>query len=561
MHHFEDYFSEANIIKALCQLRLKKAKVVHERHFFRKLVYSTPERQNTTLHEMFPPRRTWNRYRPRKARRDVSPDIDMETILLAIKAEKKKNVPAPWFHKLISKCDEIRSLALADTTYEFSKPRITHQHKSENDYRAIASFDKVNDKLMDIINAKYLREQLDMTLESSSVAFRAKSKVTLNRSSAISQIISHRKKATAKPLYVAECDIKGFFDCVSHTQAKKALKRSIEILKIRKPKLEIDPRAIKIFERYLASYSFSRSVKTEEKKLREATENPKAVYKWPLQFHEAGPFSLEHFHKAPKRKKLGIPQGGAHSCLIANLILDLADKETNLALCGLDGESTYLRYCDDIILICEKNETCEKGFAAYLKALEFLELPYHKPEQITNHGRDFFNKSKTKSPYRWVGGKSQGNFPWIQFLGYQIRHDALLRVRPSSIAKHKLKIKTLREKITSEINSKEPKVSARRFLYRYNSKVIAFSTGRVNLHALQPGPLPMCWCSGFSLLHGESIVKSQIKDLDKEAHKHRRHLENRLGKLKDGAKAQNQDINAIDYFGKPFSHMGQFEIE
>jgi len=510
---------------------------------------------------MFPPRRTWNRYRPRKKKRDISPNVDLETLLLAITAEKKKKSPAPWFNNLLLKCVEIRRLALSDNTYEFSKPRITHQHKSGNDYRAIASFDKVNDKLLDIINAKYLREQLDVTLESCSVAFRAKSEVTLNRNSAISKILAHRKKSEKKSLHVAECDIKGFFDCVHHGQAKKSLKRSIEILKIRVPNIKIDSRSIKIFESYLSAYSFSRSVKTQERKLRDTTGNPRAIYKWPLQSDDRGPFSLEHFHRYPKKMKLGIPQGGAHSCLIANLILDLADKETNLSLCGLDGESTYLRYCDDIILICDNKKTCERGFATYLKALEFLELPYHQPEQITLHGKDFFNKSKTKSPYCWVGGKSRGHFPWIQFLGYQIRYDALLRVRPSSINKHKLKIKTLREKITSEINAKEPKVSARRCLHRYNSKVIAFSSGRVNLHDLQIGPLPMCWCSGFSQLHGESFVKSQIKSLDKEAHKHRKHLENRLKKLKFGAKSKKTDPNIIDYFGKPFSHMAQFEEE
>jgi hypothetical protein len=57
-----------------------------------------------------------------------------------------------------------------------------------------------------------------------------------------------------------------------------------------------------------------------------------------------------------------VPQGGAHSCLIANLILDLADKEVCLSLQSSQGDSVYLRYCDDIIIFCEENRLCVKLF-------------------------------------------------------------------------------------------------------------------------------------------------------------------------------------------------------
>lgn len=557
MHTFEEHFSEDRIIKILCSLRLKKASVVHERRFFRRIVYSGEERQPSAFYRMFPPRRTWNRFRPKKSGRRSNDDIGAATLARAIKWCKSNNPGAPWLVRLCEKANEIR-LQATQGSYKFSAPSIVPLHKSNNDYRAIASFANLNDKVIDIINAKYLRDLIDDSFEECSVAFRPTRVPALNRVTAINKIIELRKLTVPATLHVAECDIRGFFDCVNQTVAKQSLRSAIRLLKARKPSAKIDRRSIEIFESYLNCYSFSQTVKSKETELRELTRNPSAVYKWPVGGKTEGPYDLKYFYKNPHVVRLGIPQGGAHSCLIANLVLDFADKETSLALQAAEGRSLYQRYCDDMIIVAENEVACRSAFDAYLKALEFSKLPYHKPVIQTVHGRDFFNESKTKMPYAWSQGGGDAKFPWTQFLGYQIRHDGLIRVRPSSIAKHKEKICALRKRIASDARTKKLKVSRRRVLYRFSSKTVAFSTGRVNLHAGFSGPLPMCWCSGFKQLHENRFIGTQIVSLDKEIGKNKRHLRQILKGQKEGPRAASDDDGKKTFFGKPFSHTAQF---
>lgn len=557
MHTFEEHFSEDRIIEILCSLRLKKASAVHDRRFFRRIVHSGEERKPSAFYAMFPPRRTWNRFRPKKQCRKSNADIGAATLKRAISWYKINKSEEPWLTRLRNKANEIRRHA-TESDYKFCEPTIVPLHKSHNDYRAIASFTNLNDKVIDIINAKYLRDIIDDSFEECSVAFRPTRLPALNRVTAINKITEIRKITQPAPLYVAECDIRGFFDCVNHKVASQSLRSAIRLLEARRPNANIDRRSLKIFEEYLNCYSFSQTVKSKEAELRNLTRNPDAVYKWPVGKRTDGPHVLKHFYANPKSVKLGIPQGGAHSCLIANLVLDFADKETSLALQAAEGRSLYLRYCDDMIILAESENSCRAAFNAYLKALEYSKLPYHSPVIQTCHGAEFFTESKTKMPYAWTQGGEVAKFPWTQFLGYQIRHDGLIRVRPSSIAKHKEKIKALRERIGSETRTKKLKVSRRRVLHRFSSKTAAFSAGRVNLHVGFSGPLPMCWCSGFKQLHGNRFIKSQIAALDREIGKNKRHLRQILKRQDEGPRLILDPANKKTFFGKPFSHAAQF---
>ena len=42
---------------------------------------------------------------------------------------------------------------------------------------------------------------------------------------------------------------------------------------------------------------------------------------------------------------------------------------------------------------------------------------------------------KSKAPYEWGPATKPGRVPWCAFVGYQIRHDGALRLRPSSLKK------------------------------------------------------------------------------------------------------------------------------
>src|SRR5205085_4021107 len=96
-----------------------------------------------------------------------------------------------------------------------------------------------------------------------------------------------------------------------------------------------------------------------------------------------------------------------------------------------EGKLLYLRYCDDMILISPDRAVCVAAFAAYRRALERLLLPAHPPESVLKYSRAFW-EGKSKHPYRW----SQSGAPWVQFVGYQVRYDGVVRIRQKSIRKH-----------------------------------------------------------------------------------------------------------------------------
>lgn len=562
MKNYDDYFSDEAIIVALCRIRLNRAASIHRRRFYRKAFKLRPETDYSELNRMFPPRKLWHSCRPRHDERKKGGQPTFIALLRCItKYRVQQPVPA-WANELNQFISKLQCRVLVDASFEFRTPEIVPQpKKNPNEFRAIASFPNVEDKIVDIINAKYLRERLEICLEDAARAFRSGDKRHLDRNSAIDEIYRIREAHPEKSLFITECDIRGFFDCVHHPVAKDALRRAEQILRVRQPKLRIDPRAIKIFNRYLECYSFSQTTLRHEPELKKRTKNKNAVYKWPAAGSVTQANTLLHYHKTPKRCKIGVPQGGAHSCLIANLVLDLADKEVALTLHANRGDSLYLRYCDDIIIITEDESSCIHATETYYRALHAVKLPYHLPTQLDGTAEQFFEDSKTKECFRW-GPKdfSKRQFPWIQFLGYQIRYDGRIRIRPSSIGKQQEKIENLSESLRLRVNQTVSKVSHRRLLYRFDSKLWAFTSGRVQIRVAHEKPLPMCWASGFGQLVDRPFHSRHIRKLDQISGRERRRLKRHLKKFRSGAKNKKKKMKAEQHrhFGRPFSHLRQF---
>ena len=565
MKEYEEYFSDEALIECLCHVRLGRAAAIHERRFYRKVFELLPESDHTVLNEIFPPRRLWHRFRPRKGSRERISQHAFVGLRKCISWHRRNSPGTQWVQRFNQFLIDVQREVLTAKTFAFSRPQIVPQpKKGKNEFRAIASFPNVKDKIVDVINAKYLRENLELCLEDACRAFRSGKKRYLDRNSAIEDIYKIREKFPDLPLFVTECDIRGFFDCVHHQVAKQSLRRAIDLLTVRNPDVQIDPRAILYFQRYLEAYSFSKVTLSLEPRLQQQTNNPNAKFKWPISEGTGAntPDSLNFFHKDPNRCHIGVPQGGAHSCLIANLILDLADKEVCLALHAAGGEAVYLRYCDDIIIISSDEKTCRNATHAYYRALKSVKLPYHLPTSLNGSLRQFFEESKTKECYRWRSkALSERQFPSIQFLGYQVRYDGQIRIRPSSIKKQKDKIANLGDSLRSELKLRKAKVSSKRLMYRFNSKLWAFSSGRVQLHIDHEGALPMCWASGFRQLSKRPFSPSHIRALDQFAGKEGARLRRYLRKSKMGKSSEKKRCRNIGYFGKPFSHLRQFRTE
>ena len=155
-------------------------------------------------------------------------------------------------------------------------------------------------------------------------------------------------------------------------------------------------------------------------------------------FIERGCYTREEFYTSTDR--IGIPQGGALSGLISNVVLSTVDNDSILK--GDDPDRFFCRYGDDIILMHTSKKECERLIDLYCSTLTESKLLYHefvsvadsqfrKPDGTVRPG---LWDQKSRRPFLW--GRKEGEteqVDWIGFLGYEIRYTGEVRIRRSSL--------------------------------------------------------------------------------------------------------------------------------
>lgn len=573
MKAFEDYFCDESIIRELCKMRVRAAKKRNDVLFLHKISREKRKLRETHPLDVFPPRRQWHSFRPRH--RGNRPSLELnEAALFRATLRLRGHTSDRWALQLAAKILQIRKRALESSPFRFKKPRIIPQEKEVGrpEFRPIASF-AIEDKIIDCITARYLRESIDHAFDDSCMAFRCASggKPAPQFHDALDKILHLQRRHSKRGLFVAECDIKSFFDCVDHTIAIESLKRVIVDAHRKDPSLVIDPRAIEIFEAYLHAYSFPRNVrKGAEPRLKKRRKD--ARFKWPDS-------DLQQFHAHPERTAIGVPQGGALSCLIANCVLHHADKVLRRARRTARTAFTYIRYCDDMIILSRSKRSCAAAFRKYQAALQELRLPAHPAKVFTTYSKDFWS-GKSKAPYHWRKPTKSSGIPWIQFVGYQLRYDGLVRVRKTSLQKHRRKITALADELFAQTNPGRagkdhippfsPRVEKRagQIVHRFRQKLISLSVGRCRFGRDFDEPMPMCWVSGYRGLfkkrtnkrgaaQTKKVVKSMVKALDRHRERQIQRVQRRMSSLPDPNDKKGVPVDAPKHYGHRFSYHAQ----
>ena len=115
--------------------------------------------------------------------------------------------------------------------------------------------------------------------------------------------------------------------------------------------------------------------------------------------------------------KVGVPQGGPLSPLLSNIMLNELDKELE------KRGHLFVRYADDLVILCKSKRSADRTLANIVPYIEnklFLRV----------------NREKTATAY----------ISKIKFLGYSFyvyKGEGRLRVHPKSIAKMKVRVRTL----------------------------------------------------------------------------------------------------------------------
>ena len=376
------------------------------------------------------------------------------------------------------------------------------------EFREVASFDNLADRVILSRVTVYVRDILEGVLRDCCYSFRRDSE--RSHQLAIEKLQEWRKEHANVAMFVAECDIKKFFDNISHEVVRRCWE-----------KVGFGPLARKILEAYLAVYSSS------------------------------------------DVERRGLPQGGSFSTVLANLVLHEADKAVNALD---DGRLFYARYCDDVVIAHPDESVCRAALEAYQAALSGLELPIHPVEMFVYRPADGkatdYYTIKSKGPFRW-GEPAVGEAncaPWVSFLGSQVRYDGETRIRKESIEKHirafgretsKAVVALQKCKAAGLLEDSMPPADVkvlRAWFAKFRNRLIAKGVGYVTAKVKDCN---MCWAGAFTRVTDCADTRMQRRRLDRV----REGMLCKVWKMlpKVGGK------NRRRYKGEPFSYCGVLE--
>ena len=598
MKQFESYFTENEILRQICKIRVKMAKSKSKIHLLNSLtsnpkynyhVNSIKEPTNEFeeyqleltkfLSTILPPRKKWiklgensrlkaiainelkeaNENNVKLNKRNyflTSTDRNFYSLFKSIKIQSKKDIKEQWYINLQNFIKEITDLS-KNQNYKIQKPIIVPKIKDKikktgnNECRPICLF-KLKDRILLSLTNKFLTQLFDGYFQDSSYAFRSKKNdenITRSHHDCIRDILQFRENNIDKILYVAECDMKKFYDTVNHKIAKSLFDELILKSKTTYPHFNFDD-AISIFENYLNCFSFNIDMpKIEDVNYWNSYKIKNGEFKW------ISDDILKSQYNDISVERIGVPQGGALSGLIANIYLNNVDK----ILCH--KKVLYQRFCDDMIIISESLEECIDAKSLYISALEKLKLFPHEFKndneliKISDSKINYkpFWCGKSKGPFRW-GEIGENSFPWIGFVGYEINYLGKIRIRKSSLHKELQKQKTIVNEIKNAIKTdmRKPKGTATESAI---NRLIGMSVGRIGLDNFDEVSSDLCWKNGFKELSFNEHSSRQIKQLDKNRNKQYYKL---LQEIEDPElDAGDQENRQIIKYNKPFSYFYQ----
>jgi hypothetical protein len=318
----------------------------------------------------------------------------------------------------------------------------------------------------------------------------------------------------------------------------------------------VEPVAVRVFDAYLESYTFTETALPGAAEWFRSHKRKGVVENIPYA-------ALRSLHGKSKAVRIGIPQGGALSTLIANVVMDAADRR--ILGSEQDQDLFYARFCDDMVIVHPDKAKCQAAMTRYLDAVSQLKLVVHEPRSIARYGEAYY-EGKSKLPFKW-GDPSNGKgfIPWISFVGYQIRFDGQLRVRKTSLKKHANKQMYEITRVLELLKHSESslRISGAAILWRVRHRLASLSVGRERIR--KPGNLVSdpCWMEAFRLVRANVYSVSQMRGLDRSRGRQLSRLKRRMDAL--GIKTAPAFLSETSdgetkkrrwrFLGKPYSYV------
>lgn len=579
MTSFGEYISFWSVTDVLVNKRVQLCEKRHKKH---QLHLLSPEMEigassaaEQKILEMMPPRRSWvslsqtTRYRDLDdghRQRYAAAVCNRKCIHWTIKRDVASGNKPPYLERLMEFVDKIRVRVL-EKDFAFSAPELFPEEKDKESCRPLCKFENLEDAVILILANKYLTRLFNGLFYEESLAFRSKRDyhgekdcVTAHHH-AIVRMKEYMARNDGKKLYVGECDLQKFYDTVNRGVVRQCYYGLLQKAAKENPGVSFEE-INRVFEAYLRCYSFSKIVlcKNDKEKNREfwdknKIEEGKRCFKW------VKPELLGLMKRGQMRASVGVPQGGALSGLIANMVLNTVDWQVKNKMKGND---LYLRYCDDMIIVSTSKARCRRLFYTYYNGAKRLRLAPHEPEKELKFGTKEFWNGKSKDVYLWELGRRDAA-EWIGFVGYEMRRDGMMRIRKKSLQKElKKQTSVVFEKTLDKIKGRK-RVSNDSLLGTLESKLISMSVGKIAVWNAPYIESEMCWSAGFKELELNPVLKKQLKELDRHRWMMLVAARRRLGKEREEKERVNRkDLEQLkenkqpDARGMVYSYYYQF---
>lgn len=460
MQSFHDYASERLILELLIKERVKvalkgKLQDISPRTIASKVDNGTALTVTEQISLLMPPRDSWHRPR-RKERLTVEGTEDKSrkqiltrSIALTIRHDRKQPDAHPYLKRLDDFIHALRREICSDAPLSFTSIKIVGKRKKVDVdgtiiLRPLCIFDSLSEKLLIALASRYLSEAFDPLLHEEILSYRplrtyhhSEHPVLTDRENAIENLQAYCARHRRQRLYVAECDIQKYFDTIHHDVIRECFARFAGKVQLCHPDFDYS-RVGRIVDAYLDSYSFHHHVEVENERMLQS--NPPRKYESPKYalFVERGCYIEAELCTA--LDKIGIPQGGALSGLISNVVLSTVDCKSILR--EPDPHRFFCRYGDDILLLHTSKAKCQELINAYCAALTDMKLLYHDFVSVADPTfrragraiRTALWDQKSRTPFLW--GRSLDDpesVDWIGFLGYELRYTGEVRMRRSSL--------------------------------------------------------------------------------------------------------------------------------
>ena len=381
-------------------------------------------------------------------------------IYRAIRNKKDLMSEATWVRDLQKFVNGIQEDLANTKNLVLETPQILAKFKEQDSdsgdfiYRPICKYSDLRTKIILALTYRYILAKFDRYFHKNMLFMRAprcveKGKYLVPKFlDAIDMVSDYRSKNNDKSIYVGECDIQKFFDIFNHDVIMDCFEDLFEEAKQKDGAVDSDFDALRqVIRAYLDSFNYPEHVmgkngdpdfwKGKIRRLEKKKHpNPVCRFKWVGEdaFVSSGCYTEEEFKAARDGGKLGIPQGGALSGIIVNVVMRMVDKPI---VGPEDPQRLFIRYCDDILLMHTDRLQCVDYLEKYYQQLISYRLVPHPRKDVadckngekTNAG---FWHCKSKNVFLWGPGAGDAS-DWLAFVGYEVRRTGEIRIRKDKI--------------------------------------------------------------------------------------------------------------------------------